>query len=473
MIFSSFRFLIFFPVVLLLYFSCRRLRYRQWVLLVASYVFYASWDPRFLSLIVFSTLVDYWVGLRLPRAVTPTRKKGWLLVSLVANLGILGFFKYANFFIGSFQGFMILAGFEVTPSVLNIVLPVGISFYTFQTMSYSLDIYRDRIEPTDHFLEFALFVAFFPQLISGPIVRAVELLPQIKRGVLNRWVDISEGASRFVQGFAKKVLVADNVAPFVDQIFRDPGQYDGLTLWMGSIGFAVQVYCDFSGYSDMAIGSARILGFRLPENFRFPFTALNVSDFWRRWHITLYSFMRDYLYISLGGSRVNPVRLAFNVVLTMTLVGFWHGANWQFLAWGFYNGLLIVGHRIILFPVRAVRGLERFLNTLGGKVLRFALTNLLFIIGLAIFRCPHLGASVHTLGRMFHLESLGERIIDGWVLFFYGLILLTNLACEADLPRRLAKKASLPFRIAAFVLLIVVLVLFGPKNTEAFVYFQF
>jgi alginate O-acetyltransferase complex protein AlgI len=457
----------------MLYYACRRLRYRQTVLLLASYVFYASWDPRFLSLIIFSTLVDYVVGLRLPQAETQGKRKAWLMVSLFANLGVLGFFKYFNFFLGSFQELLILIGFDVDPTVYSIILPVGISFYTFQTMSYSLDIYRGKIEPTRNLLEFALFVACFPQLVAGPIVRAVELLPQIRRNVANRWEDVSEGANRFMQGFTKKVLIADNVAPFVDMVHQNPGQYDSITCWAGAIGFAVQVYCDFSGYSDMAIGSARLLGFRLPENFRFPFTAMNVAEFWRRWHITLYSFMRDYLYISLGGSRVKPGRVAFNVVLTMTLVGLWHGANWQFVAWGFYNGVLIVCYRLILIPIQKFKALGAFLDTILGKILKVALNNILFFIGLGIFRCLNIGASVENVYRMLTFDMEGERAIDWWVIFFYGLVLLSNIACEFNWPSRIAKKTPLPLQYVGYVLLIVVLVLFGPKNTQAFVYFQF
>ncbi|MFH2000945.1 MAG: MBOAT family O-acyltransferase [Planctomycetota bacterium] len=473
MIFSSFRFLVFFPIVLLLYYSFRRLRQRQYILLIASYIFYASWDPRFLSLIFFSTLIDYYVGLRLPGARTQGRKKAWLWVSLCANLGVLGFFKYANFFIRSFQGMLMLSGMETDPVVLNIILPVGISFYTFQTMSYSLDIYRGKIEPTRDFVEFALFVAFFPQLVAGPIVRAIELLPQLRRTVALRWDDVAEGSNRFIQGFTKKVLIADNVAPFVDQVFQNPSHYDGVTLWIGSIGFAVQVYCDFSGYTDMAIGSARLLGFRLPENFRFPFTALNVADFWRRWHITLYSFMRDYLYIGLGGSRVRPGRLIFNVVFTMTLVGFWHGANWQFLAWGFYNGLLIVGYRFLLMPIHRFSVLRRFLDTAVGVILRAALSNLLFFVGLALFRCLNISDSFDTVGRMFVFDSAGERLLGGSVLFFYGLVLLSNIACEMKWPSRIAARTPLPLQWAGYILLIVILVLLSPNNTQAFVYFQF
>jgi alginate O-acetyltransferase complex protein AlgI len=470
LIFSSFRFLIFFPIVLILYYASRNLRYRQTVLLIASYIFYASWDPRFLSLIFASTMIDYYVGLRIPGA---SRKKIWLSVSVVANLGLLGVFKYAGFFVESFQALLSSMGLETDPIMLGIILPVGISFYTFQTMSYSLDIYRGKIEPTRNFLEYALFVAFFPQLVAGPIVRAVELLPQIKRGVANRWVDVAEGTNRFLLGFTKKVLIADNLAPFVDQIYADPRGFDSATCWTACMAFAVQVYCDFSGYSDMAIGSARLLGFRLPENFRFPFTAMNVADFWRRWHITLYSFMRDYLYIALGGSRAKTGRIIFNVLFTMTLVGFWHGANWQFLVWGFYNGVLIISYRFLMIPIHRYGGLKAFLDSWVGKVFRVMLSNVLFFLGLSFFRAVDIGAAVAMAVRMLTFNADGERMIDGLVFFFYALVLLGSIGSEVDLFKRMARRTPLPLQWVGYTLLIIILVLFGPNNTQAFIYFQF
>ncbi|MFH1999067.1 MAG: MBOAT family O-acyltransferase [Planctomycetota bacterium] len=473
MIFSSFRFLVFFPIVLLFYYSNRNLRYRQYVLLLASYVFYASWDPRFLSLILFSTIIDYVVGIRLSSARSLSRRKGWLAASIITNLGLLGFFKYANFFVDSFQGFMSLAGFEMDPIVLNIILPVGISFYTFQTMSYSLDIYRNKIEPTRDFIEFALFVAFFPQLVAGPIVRAVELLPQIKRNVVTRWVDISEGINRFALGFAKKILIADNLAPFVDHVFKDPSAFDTATLWTGIMGFTVQIYCDFSGYTDMAIGAGRMMGFRLPENFRFPFTSLNVTEFWRRWHITLYSFMRDYLYFSLGGSRAGPLRVIFNALLTMTLVGFWHGANWQFLAWGFYNGVLLVLYPLVMMGIKRVTPLKLFLSSIPGKVFAVFLTNFSILYGLAFFRCQTITDALVMMKRLVCFDSLGKHEVDSWVLGLFGMVLLINLACEFSLPSRIKERTPLWVRYIAFATLIYVLVLFGAHDTQAFVYFQF
>jgi alginate O-acetyltransferase complex protein AlgI len=473
LIFSSFRFLLFFPIVLLLYFTCRRLRYRQYLLLVASYVFYASWNPIYLSLIVISTVIDYVAGMRIPTARTPAAKRGWLLVSVVVNLGILVYFKYANFFIESFQDLLGVFGVESDPFLLVYVLPVGISFYTFQSMSYSLDIYRGHLKPTKDFVTFAVFVAFFPQLVAGPIVRAVEFLPQIRQNMLSRWSDFSEGGHRFLVGLTKKLLIADNLAPYVDKVFRDVPAYDGLTIWMGALGFAVQVYCDFSGYTDMAIGSARILGFRLPENFKYPLMARNVADFWRRWHITLYSFMRDYLYIFLGGSRVSSARLAFNGIFTMTVVGLWHGANWPMITWGFFNGLLVVGYRFMMIPIKKSPTAVRFLDSILGVLLRVAVVNVLFVIGLAIFRAPTIGNSMLGVWHMLTLDSAGQSLFDGRVWLFYAVVLLFSFACEYDLPSKLIRRTPFALKCPAYAFVIVLLVLYGVHDTSPFVYFQF
>lgn len=490
MIFSSFRFLVFFPVVLLLYGLSRNLRYRQWLLLVASYVFYASWDPRFLALIFGSTLVDFVVGAKLGRETHAVRRKLWLSVSLAANLGVLGFFKYFNFFADSLRATFAEFGVLVDPAgalaslvpalpvdpatgLLDIVLPVGISFYTFQTMSYSLDIYRGKLEPQRDFVTFALFVAFFPQLVAGPIVRAVELLPQLERTLRVRWDDVSIGVRRFAIGFVKKVFLADNVAPHVDRIFADPGGFDGVTLWIGAIGFAAQCYCDFSGYTDMAIGCGRVMGFRLPENFRFPFTAVNVADFWRRWHITLYSFMRDYLYFALGGSRVGPVRLLVNAMITMTLVGFWHGADWQFVLWGAYNGVLVISHRLTGIAIAKRPAVERWCETLPGVFARVALTNVLFFISFAIFRSASAGDAVSMVGRMLVFDDAGRRLVLAWPLFAFACVLASNVACEFDLPRRISERAGPVLVGVSFAVLVIGLTLFAPANSQAFVYFQF
>jgi alginate O-acetyltransferase complex protein AlgI len=320
---------------------------------------------------------------------------------------------------------------------------------------------------------FALFVSFFPQLVAGPIVRAAELLPQLGRDIVARWDDVAEGLQRFAIGFAKKVVIADNIAPFVDGVFADSGSYDSGTLWLGSMGFAAQVYCDFSGYSDMAIGSARILGFRLPENFRFPFTAPNVANFWRRWHITLYSFMRDYVYVPLGGSQVSAGRRVFNVLATMTLVGLWHGAAWQFVLWGLFNGLLVTASGLITQGLAGRPRLAALLGTRAGFVLRVAVVNVVFVLGLGIFRSQGMDAVLLTLARMLGLVGGGSTWFNPWILVAYGAVLLGCVAAEFDLLGRLRVVTPVLLQPVVWVALIVFLVLFSPDESAAFVYFQF
>ncbi len=344
MLFYSPEFLVFSLALLALLGLIHRQAPRKVLLLVSSYIFYMWWNPAFILLIIFSTVVDYLVGRRM--AVTDhTGKRRLLLVtSLVANLGLLGTFKYAGFFQENLLAALRLLGTEPGWTSLHIVLPVGISFYTFQTMSYTIDLYRREIGVCRSPLDFALFVAFFPQLVAGPIVRARDFLPQLLEPI-KLYVD-RKTLLLILRGLAKKVLIADNIAGFADVVFENPGSYPSTVIWFGTICFTIQVYCDFSGYSDIAIGVARILGFRLPLNFNRPYFASNPNEFWKRWHISLSTWLRDYLYIPLGGNRGGTVKLYRNLMLTMLLGGLWHGANWNYILWGFHHGLLLVGHRL-------------------------------------------------------------------------------------------------------------------------------
>lgn len=346
MLFTELRFLPFFLLVFAVHWALRGERLRKTWLLAASYAFYAAWDWRFLSLILISTLVDYVAGIKIDEAHSTTRRKVWLAASLFANLGILGFFKYCNFFIDSASVLLTWLGLETGQSTLNIILPVGISFFTFQTMSYSLDIYSGKLKPTRSLLNLALFVGFFPQLVAGPIVRAADFLPQLKSA--RRLADVSFKAALllFLSGFIKKACISDNLAPLVDAYFQNPEAYGVAAAWMAVVSYAVQIYCDFSGYSDMAIASAALLGYRLCLNFNFPYLATDISDFWRRWHISLSSWLRDYLYIPLGGSRGSRFATQRNLMLTMLLGGLWHGAAWTFVVWGGLHGGALALHRI-------------------------------------------------------------------------------------------------------------------------------
>ncbi|MBT5532706.1 MBOAT family protein, partial [Candidatus Poribacteria bacterium] len=318
---------------------------RKAALLVASYVFYMWWNPAFITLIMLSTAVDYFVGRRLDIVEDPKRRRALLVASIAANLGILGFFKYAGFFHANALWALRALGHEPSSVALNIVLPVGVSFYTFQSMSYTIDVYRRRLPATRSALDFALFVSFFPQLVAGPIVRAADFLPQL-RGPVRVAVD-RRSVMLFLRGLTKKVIIADNLAPFADAVFDAPEGWPSAVIWVAAVCFYVQIYCDFSGYSDMAIALASLFGFTLPANFAHPYFATNPTAFWRRWHISLSGWLRDYLYIPLGGSRQGALMTARNLMLTMLLGGLWHGASWNFVLWGAMHGVGLVAWRAI------------------------------------------------------------------------------------------------------------------------------
>ncbi|MEN8445884.1 MAG: MBOAT family O-acyltransferase, partial [Cyanobacteria bacterium J06555_13] len=346
MIFTELRFLLFFAVVFGIYWSLQRNGWRKAWILLCSYAFYGAWDWRFLSLIIGSTLVDYIVGLQLGKEETaPGIRRRWLMLSLVVNLGALAFFKYANFFATSAVGFFGWLGVPVNSVTLNVVLPVGISFYTFQTLSYSLDIYARRLAPRKSLLDLATFVAFFPQLVAGPIVRASDFLPQLERSRTFSQINVRACLTLFLTGFFKKACVSDNLAPIVDRFFADPASFDALSAWIGVFSYTTQIYCDFSGYSDMAIACAGLLGYELCINFNFPYFASSVTDFWRRWHISLSTWLKDYLYIPLGGNRGGQLFTYRNLLITMVLGGLWHGAAWTFVVWGALHGGALVVHR--------------------------------------------------------------------------------------------------------------------------------
>lgn len=344
MLFYTPTFLIFFTSVLVLIGVIHKSEPRKLILLVASYIFYMWWNPAFILLIIFSTVVDYFVGGRMHREDNLRKRRLLLLLSLSANLGMLFFFKYYGFFSDSLLGLMRLFGSEPSWTTLNITLPVGISFYTFQTLSYTIDVYRRSIPATKSPLNFALFVAFFPQLVAGPIVRAAAFLPQLERGP--RLSCDQTTVFLILKGLVKKVLIADNLAILTDGVFNSPGDWPSSIIWIATIAFAIQVYCDFSGYSDIAIGVSRILGFQLPRNFNHPYISRNPAEFWQRWHISLSTWLRDYVYFSLGGLRSGTLVNYRNMLITMLIGGLWHGAGWNFVLWGLIHACMLIGHRI-------------------------------------------------------------------------------------------------------------------------------
>jgi len=472
MLFTEPLFFLFFPVVLAgaWWLSSDRLR-KLW-LLAASYLFYAAWDWRFLSLIAASTLVDYWVGRALERVEASRGRRALLVTSLALNLGLLGVFKYYGFFVESARGLLAVLGLSVATRVPEIVLPVGISFYTFQTLSYTIDLYRGRLEPVRSLPDFALFVSFFPQLVAGPIVRASDFLPQLDRRP--RWADVAvrRHLALFLIGFVKKACLADNVAPVVDRVFADPSLWTSSAVWTAVLLYAVQIYCDFSGYTDMAIACAGLLGFRLERNFDFPYVARSVTEFWRRWHISLSGWLRDYLYIPLGGSR--GVRLATyrNLMVTMLLGGLWHGAAWTFVIWGALHGVALVAHKEWTRRRSAIIGSWTSPAAVGGA-LSWCLT--LFWVCLAwIFFRARSFADAWLLVRAFALfRGAGELSVDpAWLAFVAALGALHWVSSRRRAEGAVEEMPDWAFA-GAYGAAAAVALLFVPLRSDPFIYFQF
>ena len=472
MIFSRLEFVLFFALVCGVAWRLRRKRSRNAWLLGASYYFYAYWDVRFCALLLFSTTVDFLLARWMADAVSPARRKLWLTASLAINLGVLGFFKYANFFIDSAA--QLFGRLELHPGTLSIVLPVGISFFTFQTMSYTIDVYRRRIEPAKDFLDFALYVAFFPQLVAGPIVRASECLPQLQR--VPQWSDgrFYGGFSQFLRGAVKKVLLADRMAEMVDVVWEGPQLYAGTTLAIASVAYAGQIYLDFSGYTDMAIGVAKMLGYRFPKNFRHPYLATSIADFWHRWHMTLSRWLRDYLYIPLGGNRLGRVRTNFNLLATMTLGGLWHGAAWTFVVWGAGHGIALIAHRDLSRWHRAVvvPMLGQIARGTAVPIVGWAATMAVVWVGWIFFRSDSFAQASTILGRIF---GLAEGIV--WYpplpILAISLLIAEHTCYFTRMRLWFRMSPGHPWTPALWIMVIYALMLYSPRGFQPFVYFQF
>jgi len=428
MLFNSLVFFGFTTIVLLVY-PRLRLRRQNIFLLIASYIFYGYWDWRFTFLLLTSTLVDYWVGKLLSINAAAKRRRSLLILSLLVNLGILGFFKYFNFFIGSAAYFLSSMGFNPNIPVLRVILPVGISFYTFQSLSYTIDIYKRKLEPTDNFVDFALFVSFFPQLVAGPIERARNLLPQISNARTVTRADMWIGINLVLLGYFKKIVIADTLAPIVDAVFSNPQVHSSGQLLSGILGFSFQIYADFAGYSDIARGVSRMMGFRIMENFNAPYLSRSIKEFWRRWHISLSSWLRDYLYIPLGGNRKGKARTYLNLIVTMLLGGLWHGAAWHFVLWGFLHGVLLSVHRVLH------RGQElttSWPTTLLGWIrdgTRIIGTFILVSIAWVFFRSPDITSAITYLRGMLRFEKILD--VSPVVLFATLLVVVLDIVQTA------------------------------------------
>lgn len=473
MTFNSLVFLVFFAIVLSLYWLIRSWRARKGVLLVASYLFYAAWNPPFVVLLWISTIVDWFVARRIASTQDQTRRRSLLLVSLGTNLGLLGYFKYADFFLDNFVVLMAALGVDYQPPQTNIILPVGISFYTFQTLSYTIDIYRGDDRPWPSFLDFALFVTFFPQLVAGPIVRAFDFLPQCEEPPRITRRHFGWGISLFLLGLFEKTIIADVfMAPVVDKVYSPGLEPSFVDAWLGTLAFTAQIFCDFAGYSTCAIGVAMCFGFILPDNFRFPYAAIGFSDFWRRWHISLSQWLRDYLYISLGGNRKGKKRTQFNLFMTMFLGGLWHGAAWTFVIWGCLHGAYLMGERLVRAVVPPLQGARRLIALSLG----WLTTYLLVVLAWIFFRAQDFHMAFAVLEGIFGLAeeatSVTSRLDLIKVLGVTAALLGAQLYMRNTTLEEVVERVPWPLRALVLAGMAICIILLSGDD-RAFIYFQF
>jgi alginate O-acetyltransferase complex protein AlgI len=485
-LFSSPRFFAFLAVTLVLLALRLQVTRKKHLLAVLSSFFYAAWDWRYLFLLLGISVIDYVAAAKIAATESRSVRRGWLAGSVVSNLALLAYFKYTNFFIGSWNG--MLGSIAQLPHA-DILLPAGISFYTFKSMSYTIDVYRREITPCRSHLDYVTFVTFFPELIAGPIVRASVLLPQMDRDIGPRAARLRAGGSLFLVGLAKKLVIADRLSLLVDPVFAAPERFDGPSVWLAVIAYTLQIYADFSGYSDMAIGTAKMIGYDLPENFAMPYASTNITEFWRRWHITLSSWLRDYLYIPLGGNRHGPVRTYVNLMLTMLLGGLWHGASWNFVLWGALHGVALACHRWV-----RSRGAPRLPTAVA-----LPLTLLFVMLCWVPFRAPSFHVTWVVLSKLSGFAPGGLRFVPIALAWIVPLVVVAHVLClglgSSDKTRRvlapLFRAADITWQtdaisgssfvfggrgvIAAFVATTLALFVFffAELTANPFIYFQF
>jgi alginate O-acetyltransferase complex protein AlgI len=479
-LFNSIEYLLFLPAVVCLHFLLPQ-RFRWVLLLAASYGFYMAWRVEYALLIFVSTVVDYFVALRMSRCEERRARRKWLWLSLTVNLGLLFTFKYANFAIRSFDFLSDRLGFSADVPMLDLLLPVGISFYTFQTLSYTLDVYRGHQEPERHFGRFAVFVAFFPQLVAGPIERAARLLPQFAEPHVANLGDVRAGLRMILMGFFKKLVIADQAAIYVDRVYADPADHQGLSLLVAGYLFAVQLYCDFSGYSDIAVGSARLMGFRLMENFRRPYFASSIRDFWRRWHVSLSTWFRDYVYLPLGGNRGTSARWMVAISAVFLTSGLWHGANWTFIAWGGLHAIfMLTGAATSSSRERLASGLPGWLR--GPRlVLGALLTFHLWTFSLIFFRSQSVGDAFVFMERLWSEMAWSEPALlaglswpELWAIVipafsWFALELVRGEQSWLEFLERRPAPVGVLIQLSMFFSILTL----GVMGSQQFVYFQF
>lgn len=470
MIFNSLVFAIFFPIIFILYWFVinKKLKHQNALLLFASYIFYGYWDWRFLSLLLFSSVTDYWLALAIARAGNEKLKKYWLLLSVISNLGLLVFFKYYNFFAASFAISMSSLGWTVDSVTLNIILPVGISFYVFQTMSYTIDVYRGQIKATRDWLAFFTFVAFFPQLMAGPIERASNLLKQIEEKQSFKYLQFKEGVLQIAVGLFRKIVIADNLAIYVDSVYGNPYTHNSSTLLIATIFYSFQIYFDFAGYSDMAIGTAKLMGFNFNRNFNLPYYSRSVTEFWRRWHISLSSWLRDYLYISLGGNR-KGIRIQYrNLMITMLLGGLWHGSSWNFVIWGGLHGVALCAEKLIFDKLK--------IKNFG--IFGMAYTFIVVLTAWIFFRATSFADASFIISQLLFFDFgspyIGEINVmsNSLLMLAVGLSLSCYLYFSGTHLEELGAKIRPGIMVGSVCVLLLLMVLFYSSSNN-FIYFQF
>ena len=466
MSFISLEFAALLLAVLILVAVFRAATWRKWILLAASCAFYAYWDWRFLGLLVFVTVMDYFISVWLTRSRSQAERKALLAISVTINLLILGFFKYFNFFVGSFNALLGSLGWHLPE--LQIILPIGISFYTFETLSYVIDVYRNRTPPANSLLDYAVFVTFFPRLVAGPIMRASHFLPQLDRGVKFSRENFMIGAQFFGQGLVKKVVVADTLAMLTDQVYTVPSLFSSATVWLGVLAFALQIYFDFSGYSDMATGVARLFGFQLPVNFNLPFTSRNLTEFWQRWHISLSSWLRDYLYIPLGGNRKGNIRANLNLFVTMLLGGLWHGASWNFVLWGGAHGLALGTDRLVDRNANLKQEWNFSRDWIKGIVIY-----LWIALACVLFRSPSMEIAWQVTKKLLFIDPLGVQWIFIPAVLYMGIVLAGGFLLRARKIELAKMDVRQPYALPLIAAQYLFAFLFAAGGTSPFIYFQF